>query len=173
MQWPIIRNVGQSFWWHSRKQGMPQRVSHMDLSWRRLLYFIPYFCRISCKVLYVQAPYSFVPHLTLRKTPMRNLNTEGNKNNSGRRWITSSFFLIAHEQATADVTQHLHQCCVTQKTELTDFQTTIDQKIFMWLCEVSACYWWGEVFKFFSCKLLSNQKISLKITLLYQILGLL
>lgn len=150
----------------------------MDLSWRRLLYFIPYFCRISCKVLYVQAPCSFVPHLTLWKTLMRNLNTEGNKNNSGRRWITSSFYLTTHEHAIADVTQHLHQCCFMHKAELTDFQTPWPEDIYVTLCLLLMgrgfpVLFMQTLFKKKNKQFLSNQKISLKITLLYRNLGLL
>lgn len=64
---------------------------------------------------------------------IRNLNTEGNKNNSIRRWITSSFYLTTRERAVADVTQRLHQCCFTQKAELAGFQTPWPEDIYVTL----------------------------------------
>lgn len=105
----------------------------MDLLWRTLFYFILYCFRIFCRVPYMQVPHSFVPRLTLWKTLIRNLNTEGNKNNSIRRWITSSFYLTTRERAVADVTQRLHQCCFTQKAELAGFQTPWPEDIYVTL----------------------------------------
>lgn len=105
----------------------------MDLLWRTLFYFILYCFRIFCRVPYMQVPHSFVPRLTLWKTLIRNLNMEGNKNNSIRRWITSSFYLTTRERAVADVTQRLHQCCFTQKAELAGFQTPWPEDIYVTL----------------------------------------
>lgn len=157
----------------------------MDLLWRTLFYFILYCFRIFCRVPYMQVPHSFVPRLTLWKTLIRNLNTEGNKNNSIRRWITSSFYLTTRERAVADVTQRLHQCCFTQKAELAGFQTPWPEDIYVTLrrgCLLLVGRGFQVLFtqtlfkknkKNKNNQLLSNQKISPKMTLLYRNLGLL